>query len=82
MFYDVVHTEKVEDQMTARVEKRVREIMATKKDKGKEYESLNTETEMGQGIARSFRRDDSKNFNILKHNPLSKKKLSSRKFQS
>ena len=27
------------------------------------------ETEMGQGIARSFWRDDPKNFNILKHNP-------------
>ena len=40
--------------MTATVEKAVREIMATKKDKGKEYESFNTETEMDQGIARSF----------------------------
>ena len=35
----------------------------------KEYESLNTETEMGQGIARSFWREDPKNVNILKHNP-------------
>ena len=31
--------------------------------------NLNTETEIGQGIARSFWRDDPKNFNILKHNP-------------
>ena len=58
MFYDVVHTEEVENQMTARVEKAVRKIMATKKDMGKEYESLNTETEMGKEIARSFWRDD------------------------
>ena len=36
MFYDVVHTEEVEDHMTAGVEKAVRakENMATKKDMG------------------------------------------------
>ena len=34
MFYDVVHTEEVEDQMIARVEKAFRENMATKKDMG------------------------------------------------
>ena len=34
MFYDVVHTEEVEDQMTARVKKAVRENMANKKDMG------------------------------------------------
>ena len=36
MFYDEVHTDEVQDQMTARVEKavRTRENMATKKDTG------------------------------------------------